>query len=150
MVKSLAYRKNINVSIKVVPADFKMRADAKKVKQILYNLLSNAVKFTPDRGKVELECYLRNETVQIRIKDNGIGIKEEDQERVFIEFEQVDSSYGRQYEGTGLGLPLTKKLVEMHGGQICLNSEIGVGTEVLITLPADTESFLNGNSQAGG
>ena len=117
------------------PADFKIRADAVKVKQILYNLLSNAVKFTPDNGKVEVEAFQQGQFVQIRVRDNGIGIRDEDQERVFVEFEQVDNSYQRLYEGTGLGLPLTRKLVEMHGGQIFLISKEGVGTEVVFTLP---------------
>ena len=77
--------------------------------------------------------------MKILVKDNGIGIKEEDQEKVFVEFEQVDSSYEKEYEGTGLGLPLTKKLVEMHGGEIHLHSKPNEGTEVLITLPIDID-----------
>ena len=80
--------------------------------------------------------------MQINVKDNGIGIKEEDQERVFSEFEQVDSSYERHYEGTGLGLPLTRKLVQMHGGEIYLSSKISVGTELIVTIPINTTEFL--------
>ena len=110
------------------------------MKQILYNLLSNAVKFTPEDGKVEIEAFLQGDFVQIRIRDNGIGIREADQERVFVEFEQVDNSYQRLYEGTGLGLPLTKKLVEMHGGQIFLMSREGHGTELVVTLPVNAEN----------
>ena len=135
VVRSIATHKNIELIVRIEPADFKMVADATKIKQILYNLLSNAVKFTPDNGKVEIEAYQQDQFLQIRIRDNGIGIKEEDQERVFVEFEQVDNSYQRMYEGTGLGLPLTKKLVEMHDGQIFLSSKEGAGTEIVVTLP---------------
>jgi signal transduction histidine kinase len=147
VARSIASRKNIELSVRMEPPDFKVRADAVKVKQILYNLLSNAVKFTPDNGKVEVEAFRQEHFAQFRIRDNGIGIRDEDQERVFVEFEQVDNSYQRLYEGTGLGLPLTKKLVEMHGGQIFLISKEGIGTEVVFTLPlpgggdADSESI---------
>lgn len=143
LVKSLAYRKNIQVSFTISPTDLLIKADGKKVKQILYNLLSNAVKFTPEQGHVEVAVIGRDEVMQVSIKDNGIGIREEDQERIFCEFEQVDSSYGRQYEGTGLGLPLSKKLVEMHGGHIYLSSKPGKGTEVIFTLPLDVEQYLD-------
>lgn len=137
VVRSLAARKNIDITVQIDPADFKVKADATKVKQILYNVLSNAVKFTPENGKVEIEAYQQDSAVQVRIRDNGIGIKAEDQERIFMEFEQVDNSYQRAYDGTGLGLPLSKKLVEMHGGQIFLISKEGVGTEIVFTLPIE-------------
>ena len=140
VVRNLATRKNLDMNVRIEPPDFKIRADATKVKQILYNLLSNAVKFTPEHGKVEIEALLQGDFVQIRIRDNGIGIREADQERVFVEFEQVDNSYQRLYEGTGLGLPLTKKLVEMHGGQIFLMSREGHGTELVVTLPVNAEN----------
>ncbi len=77
--------------------------------------------------------------MKLIIEDNGIGIKKEDQKRIFNEFEQVDNSYERKYEGTGLGLPLTKKLVEMHGGEIFLISNIGTGTKIIITIPFQSE-----------
>lgn len=143
VVKSIADHKNIHMTVLIEPGDFKIRADATKFKQILYNLLSNAVKFTPENGKVEIEVYRQDDIVQVRIRDNGIGIREEDQERVFVEFEQVDNSYQRSYEGTGLGLPLTKKLVEMLGGQIFMISREGVGTEIVFTLPLDAALFEN-------
>ena len=135
VVRNIANRKSIEIDVRLEPADFLVRADAVKVKQILYNLLSNAVKFTPDNGRIEIEAFRQPRLIQIRVRDNGIGIREEDQERVFVEFEQVDNSYQRLYEGTGLGLPLTKKLVEMHGGLIYLISKEGAGTEVVFTLP---------------
>lgn len=153
VVKNMADHKNIDMTVRIEPGDFKIRADATKFKQILYNLLSNAVKFTPENGKVEIEAYQQEQIVQVRIRDNGIGIREEDQERVFVEFEQVDNSYRRSYEGTGLGLPLTKKLVEMQGGQIFLISKEGVGTEIIFTLPLNvdpTEQNLNDMPQKEG
>jgi len=143
VVKSLAYRKNIEFNIKIAPSNFEIKADEKKLKQILYNLFSNAVKFTPEGGKVDIEAYKRDNFLQVIVRDNGIGIKEDDQERVFLEFEQADSSYEREHEGTGLGLPLSKKLVEMHGGEIYLNSKEGEGTEVIFTLPLDPEIYLD-------
>lgn len=142
IVKSLAYRKNIEVSIKIVPSDFKILVDAKKLKQILYNLLSNAIKFTSENGKVEVEVLKNQQIVTISVKDNGIGIKKENHEKVFEEFEQVDTSYERKYEGTGLGLSLTKKLVEMHGGDIHLISELGKGTEVIVSLQINADEKI--------
>ncbi len=142
IVKSLAYRKNIDLTIRCEPEDFLVNADSKKMVQILYNVLSNAIKFTPDFGRVEVKVHKRGEFAQISVKDNGIGIDEQDQDRVFLEFEQIDSSYERQYEGTGLGLPLTRKLVQMHGGEIYLTSKLDVGTEVIFTIPINTEKFL--------
>jgi signal transduction histidine kinase len=143
VVRSIAEYKNIDMTVQIEPGDFKIKADATKVKQILYNLLSNAVKFTPENGRVEIEAYRQEQIIQVRIRDNGIGIRAEDHERVFVEFEQVDNSYQRTYGGTGLGLPLTKKLVEMQGGQIFLISREGVGTEIVFTLPLEVASFEN-------
>jgi len=125
IVKTLAIKKGISLEFNV-PADLPpLFADEGKFKQILYNLLSNAIKFTPDGGRVTLTTSLGapGECLRISVADTGIGIKPEDHERVFQEFEQVDSSYGRQQQGTGLGLALTKRLVEMHGGEIMVQSE---------------------------
>lgn len=135
IIKSLAYRKNIEVTINIIPSDFIIKVDANKLKQILCNLLSNAIKFTPEYGKVIVEVSRDDEYMHLFVKDNGIGIKEEDQVRIFNEFEQVDNSYEREYEGTGLGLPLVKKLIELHGGKILLISKLNSGTEVIVTLP---------------
>jgi len=145
IVKSLAYHKNIDVKININPADFKVKVDANKLKQILCNLLSNAIKFTPLNGKVVVEVSKDGEYMRLTVKDNGIGIKKEDQKRIFNEFEQVDSSYEREYEGTGLGLPLTKKLTEMHGGKIFLTSQLGIGTEVIVILPINIDEGTNNN-----
>jgi PAS domain S-box-containing protein len=125
IIKTLANKKSIDLQFHVPATLPPLFADEAKFKQILYNLLSNAIKFTPDRGKVSVTASLATpgECLKITVADSGIGIKPQDHDRVFREFEQVDSSYGRQQQGTGLGLALTKRLVEMHGGEIRLESE---------------------------
>ena len=128
IVKTLANKKHLLLESNVAENLPELFADEAKFKQIMYNLLSNAIKFTPDGGKVFVSADIRNadhgdSVLQIAVTDTGIGIKLNDQERVFKEFEQVDSSYGRQQQGTGLGLALTRRLVEMHGGKILVASE---------------------------
>ncbi len=139
VLKSLAYRKNIEINLNIEPSDFIIKIDANKLKQILYNLISNSIKFTEEGGKIQINITKNLAYMKLIIEDNGIGIKKEDQKRIFNEFEQVDNSYERKYEGTGLGLPLTKKLVEMHGGEIFLISNIGTGTKIIITIPFQSE-----------
>lgn len=138
-VKSYVTNKQLKVTLNFEPDDFMIKADAAKLKQILYNLLSNAVKFTGTGGQVEIYVYKREDVAEFIVRDNGIGIAEQDQKKVFVEFEQVDSSYTREYEGTGLGLPLVKKMVEMHGGYVYLKSTLGEGTEVVFLIPLQQE-----------
>ncbi|MBI4589172.1 MAG: GAF domain-containing protein, partial [Candidatus Rokubacteria bacterium] len=109
--------------------------DERKIKQILLNLLSNAVKFTPEGGRISVKAMPADGSVEISISDTGIGIAPEDQEAIFEEFRQVGSDYARKREGTGLGLTLTKKFVEMHGGRIWVKSEVGKGSTFTFTLP---------------
>jgi PAS domain S-box-containing protein len=147
IVKTLANKKHIHLESEVATDLPPLFADEAKFKQIMYNLLSNAIKFTPDGGKVLVTAAIQNATVdvagvtgeslRVAVSDTGIGIKTEDQERVFKEFEQVDSSYGRQQQGTGLGLALTKRLVEMHGGRIWVESEgvEGKGSTFIFLIP---------------
>ncbi|TQI67863.1 ATP-binding protein [Clostridium sp. KNHs216] len=135
IVEILAYKKNITIENSMLGEDLIVRIDSRKTKQALCNILSNAIKFTPGGGQIRITSAQVESSVRIVIEDNGIGIKKEDQERVFSEFEQADNSYERKYEGTGLGLPLAKKFVEMQGGTIYLVSEINKGTKVAITLP---------------
>lgn len=135
IVEILAYKKNIDIQNNLLEEDIIVRIDFRKTKQALCNILSNAIKFTPDGGQIKITSSQIGSSIRIVIEDNGIGIKKEDQERIFNEFEQADNSYERQYEGTGLGLPLAKKFVEMQGGTIYLVSEINKGTKVAITLP---------------
>jgi len=142
IVKTLANKKHILLESKIAADLPELFADEAKFKQIMYNLLSNAIKFTPDGGKVFVTAAVQNadhgdSVLQIAVTDTGIGIKLNDQERVFKEFEQVDSSYGRQQQGTGLGLALTKRLVEMHGGKIRVESEgvEGKGSTFTFSIP---------------
>jgi len=102
---------------------------------VLLNLLSNAVKFTPETGRVRLEAALRDGTVEISVSDTGIGIAREDQGAIFEEFRQVGAKASRKHEGTGLGLTLARKFVELHGAQIWVQSEVGKGSIFTFTLP---------------
>lgn len=111
-------------------------ADQRRVKQIVSNLLSNAIKFTPESGQVTLRVWVNRNTAIFQIQDTGIGISEEQQPLLFEKFQQLDSSYRRQYEGTGLGLALTKQLVELHGGTIQLTSTENVGSTFTVQIPA--------------
>ena len=142
IVKTLANKKNVQLHVEAPPQLPTLSADQPKFKQILYNLLSNAIKFTPEGGTVTVKGEVEGNgacLMRIAVSDTGIGIKSEDQERVFGEFEQVDSSYGRQQQGTGLGLALTKRLVKLHGGRIWVESEgvAGKGSTFFFVLPGD-------------
>ena len=115
-----------------------LRGDERKLKQILVNLLSNAVKFTEAGGEVTLRAWCRMGSGYVfQIVDTGIGIAPEDIPKALSRFGQVDADLNRQYEGTGLGLPLTKALVEQHGGVLDLQSQVGVGTTVTVRFPAE-------------
>ncbi len=137
LVKSLASKKNLSLSVKI-EGIVTIYADPTRFKQIMYNLLSNAIKFTPEKGRVDIAALPVDDMVQISVKDTGIGIAREDFNKAFEEFGQIDSSYSKQYAGTGLGLPLTKKLVELHGGRIWLESEVGKGSTFTFTVPNNT------------
>ncbi|HSE91052.1 MAG TPA: GAF domain-containing protein, partial [Candidatus Binatia bacterium] len=109
--------------------------DERKVKQILVNLLTNAVKFTPEGGQIKVEAMLGDNAVIVSVTDTGIGIAKKDQEAVFEEFKQASGHYAHKREGTGLGLTLTKKFVELHGGKIWVESGLGKGSKFTFTLP---------------
>ena len=112
-------------------------SDERKLKQILINLLSNAIKFTPSGGKVTIRLWSHPDDGYVfRIADTGIGIAPEDIPKALAPFSQIDSALNRAYEGSGLGLPLTQALVELHGGSLDLQSEINVGTTVTVRFPA--------------
>jgi signal transduction histidine kinase len=169
MVKEKAIKHGILVLTNMDGIPEFIKADERKLKQIIYNLLSNAMKFTPDRGKVTLsartvDCIVRagqrrgdseylqviedlvkdaevadidyKKCVEVSVSDSGIGISPEDQRRIFKPFEQVDGSASRKYQGTGLGLSLTKSLVELHGGKIWVESEgVGKGSTFFFVIP---------------
>ncbi len=126
-----------------LPADLPLlRADERKTRQVLLNLVTNAVKFTPPGGHVEIASRFDPETgVRLTVSDTGIGIAPGDIARVLEPFEQVDSSFTRSHEGTGLGLPLVKAIVELHGGTLEVNSELGMGTQVSVTFPPQRAVF---------
>ncbi len=135
MVKEKALKRGIELIPKLEDETVKIYADERKVKQVVFNLLSNAVKFTPDGGKVGIEAVKEDEHIRVTVWDTGIGIKEEDKEKLFKEFQQLDSGRDKRYQGTGLGLALSKRLVEMHGGRIWVESEAGKGSRFSFTLP---------------
>ena len=113
-----------------------LRGDERKLKQVLLNLLSNAIKFTPTGGEVELRASIdRDGALRLAISDTGIGIAPEHHLVVFEPFSQIDSSLSRRHAGTGLGLPLVKALMELHGGQVALESRPGHGTTVAALFP---------------
>ena len=115
----------------------RIRCDPTKMRQILTNLLSNAFKFTPRGGSVDIEAELAEDgDVVIRVRDTGIGIANKDLATAFSPFGQVDSGLTRKFQGSGLGLPISKALIEMHGGSLTLDSEPGVGTTMTVRLPA--------------
>jgi signal transduction histidine kinase/CheY-like chemotaxis protein len=135
VVRSLAMKKDIEISSAIEPPTALLIADKNKVKQVLYNLLSNAIKFTPPNGTVEVKAAVSGETLLVTVKDSGIGIPKELQHKIFGAFYQVQSAINREYPGTGLGLALTKKLVELHQGTIDFDSKAGEGTTFTVGLP---------------
>jgi signal transduction histidine kinase/HAMP domain-containing protein len=135
LIRERAMRHGISLGVEVDPRLGDFQADERKVKQILLNLLSNAVKFTPDGGRVDVSAKLNTDKIEIAVKDTGVGISPEDQASLFEEFKQLGKDSSRKAEGTGLGLALTKRLVELHGGQILVESAVGHGSTFRVTLP---------------
>jgi PAS domain S-box-containing protein len=133
-IEPLAAKKHIRISTDVEYAG-EIEADAAKLKQMLLNLVANAVKFTPEVGLITIEAERLQSAVEISIADTGIGIAESDLGRLFMEFQQLESGAGRQQEGTGLGLALTKRLAELHGGEVRVSSQVGRGSVFTIKLP---------------
>jgi PAS domain S-box-containing protein len=137
MVRKMAIKHRIELKVDMHRVSGLVRADERKLKQVMYNLLSNAVKFTPDGGKVEV-CgeFVDGASVKVVVRDTGIGIEVEDLGRIFRPFEQGDNSASRRYQGTGLGLTLAKKLVELHGGRVWAESEgKGKGSTFSFVIP---------------
>jgi signal transduction histidine kinase len=135
LVRERAASHGIDVELRLGEGIPALVADERKVKQILLNLLSNAVKFTPEGGRVTVAAQLLDGSIEVSVSDTGVGIAAEDQEAIFEEFRQVGSDYARKREGTGLGLPLARRFVELHGGTIRVKSAPGEGSTFTITLP---------------
>ncbi|HET8576318.1 MAG TPA: ATP-binding protein, partial [Methylomirabilota bacterium] len=135
LVRERANRHGIALSLELDPRLGRFVGDERKLKQVLLNLLSNAVKFTPEGGKVVLRAVPADGTVEISVSDTGIGIAEEDQDEIFEEFRQVGGDYARKREGTGLGLTLARKFVQLHGGRLWVKSEVGKGSTFTFSLP---------------
>lgn len=146
-----------DVRVSCEPADLTLSADRVVLKQVLYNLLSNATKFSEAGSEIRIDVHeiVRGgrSVVDFSIADRGIGIAASDLDRVFYEFEQVENSYSRTYEGTGLGLPLARRQVELHGGKLWLESELGYGTTARFYVPAQQDAPLDtegiGNARSG-
>jgi signal transduction histidine kinase len=138
-LRPAAEKKGLDLRWQLPPDLGVITADQIRLKQILFNLLSNAVKFT-DSGSVSVSAQIEGGDLKLMVADTGIGIRPEDHDRIFVEFSQVDASHGRKYEGTGLGLSLSKRLVEAHGGRIWFESEIGKGSVFHVLMPLQPKS----------
>lgn len=133
-VTPLAERKGLQLEYTIAADVGEVMGDSRRVEQVLLNLLSNAIKFT-DKGHIRLESLQRGDEIEIRVKDTGIGIREEDMKKLFKPFRQIDTGLTRQYEGTGLGLSISKRLAEMMSGTIYAESEYGKGSTFYFTIP---------------
>jgi signal transduction histidine kinase len=145
VIRSLSERRDIDLSIRIEPSVLEVRADKSKFKQVLYNLLSNAIKFTAQGGRVWVSGRSDNGELVIDVGDTGVGIPPEHHRRIFDEFYQLDSATTRQVEGTGLGLSLTRRLVDLHRGSISLESEPGKGSVFTFRLPLGGIEVENGH-----
>ena len=135
LVRERASRRGISLALLVDEQIHGFVGDERKVKQILVNLLQNAVKFTPEGGRIDVKAALADGNAEISVSDTGIGIAPEDQAAIFEEFTPVGGDDVRKREGTGLGLTLAKKFVELHGGRIWVESAVGRGSTFSFTLP---------------
>lgn len=134
ILSPLAQKKNIKL-IKNMDVDFEVFADYQKIQQILYNLVSNAIKYSPDNDEVEISVNSDDENFRILVHDNGIGIDKKYHGKIFAKFVQLDSAYTKKESSTGLGLTITKELVELHGGKISLISEVNNGSTFIVEIP---------------
>jgi PAS domain S-box-containing protein len=146
LVQTTAQKKKLAITFSLDPEVKTLVADGRRLKQILLNLLSNAIKFTMEEGEISLTVLGRkgdSPTVQFMVRDSGVGIPADALENLFKPFVQVDSSLSRQFDGTGLGLALVHRMVEMHGGTVTVVSDVGKGSTFIVTLPWKNYSGLN-------
>jgi signal transduction histidine kinase len=148
MMHPQAVKAGLALLADVAPGLPLVRGDRRRIKQILINLTANAIKFTPDGGQVRLAAHRTAGALALSVSDTGIGIAQEDIPRAMERFGQVGSSLARKHEGTGLGLPLSRQLAELHGGQLILDSAPGVGTTVTVTLPRERLVSRGGQTAA--
>lgn len=144
MFKEKASKHNIQIKTEIKNnADIEIQVDERKIKQVLLNLVHNAIKFTPDNGSIIIsgDTIMKNgrKYIEITVADTGIGIKKEDIDKLFNPFSQIETTYTKKFEGTGLGLALCKKFVEMHGGEIRCESEYGKGSRFIFNIPVSQE-----------
>jgi signal transduction histidine kinase len=130
----LAQKKNLHINVGMA-YDFEVFADYQKIQQILYNLISNAIKYSPENDEVEIAVAHSENRFQIAVHDNGIGIDPKYHGKIFAKFVQLDSAYTKKESSTGLGLTITKELVELHGGKISLISEVNNGSTFIVDIP---------------
>jgi PAS domain S-box-containing protein len=136
IVNGLAVNGKIQIAVDVDPAVRRVHIDPMRLKQVLYNYLSNAIKFTPEGGRVALRVRPEGKKrFRIEVEDTGIGIRQEDEHRLFVEFQQLDASTAKRFRGSGLGLAMTKRLVEAQGGTVGVRSVFGSGSTFYATLP---------------
>jgi len=135
MVRERANQHGIELHIQFDPGVQVIEADERKVKQVLFNLLANAVKFTPDHGHVYVTACRADTCLEVSVQDTGVGIAPEHQARIFDAFQQGDRGVAQPQEGTGLGLTLSRQFVELHGGRLWVESEVGKGSTFRFTLP---------------
>ena len=135
LVRERATSHGITLGLTVEPPLDEIVADERKVKQVVVNLLANAVKFTPDGGAVRVTAARDGDRIRIAVRDTGIGIAPDDQQRIFEEFQQARHQTAQSREGTGLGLTLSRRFVELHGGTLGVESEVGTGSTFTVTLP---------------
>jgi signal transduction histidine kinase len=141
-VEAQAIRNHVGISVHVCEGIDRLPADDMRMHQMLLNLLSNALKFTPRGGEVAIEVFRRGEAIAIAVSDNGIGIKMEDMPAALAPFGQLENELGRSHQGTGLGLPLTKELAELHGGSLTMESNVDFGTIVTLLIPTNIHSAI--------
>lgn len=136
VLREIAARQQIRIEIEVDPALGQVVVDVAKMKQVLYNYLSNALKFTREHGRVAVRVRIEDEAMfRIEVEDEGMGIRPEDLEQLFIPFQQLDASASKRHQGTGLGLALTRRIVEAHGGRVEVVSTVGKGSTFAAILP---------------
>jgi PAS domain S-box-containing protein len=136
IVGGLARQRDITIETSIAPDADEAHLDPNRLKQVLYNFLSNAIKFSHDHGRVTVRVAAEGaDHFSVQVEDGGIGIKAEDVDRLFVEFQQLDASTAKHYKGTGLGLALTKRIVEAQGGVVGVRTEFGAGSTFYATLP---------------